>query len=180
MPATVEIKRWTGSSGSPVKTTITGINTRANAFDSHSTNDTANPITIVTGETHYSYWVSTRLSATTTPTGTIDNIRWYTDGNNNFGTGVTCKAQSAGSYVQATGVTGNGTELTTGNHAGLTGAPVDSFTFTSVAPLAITGSISNPTTGDFGQFVIYQVIVADTAGAGTTTSETFTWKYDET
>lgn len=180
MVATVTIRRWTGTSGSPVKTDITGINTRANAADAHSTNDTASPVTIVTGQTHYSYWVTTRLSADTTPTGTIDNIRWYTDGSNTLGTGVTMKAQDASSYVQATGSTGNGTQLTTGNHVGLSGAPVDAFTLTDGAPKAVTGSISNPSTGDFGDFIVYQVEVADTASAGTTGTETLTWKYDET
>jgi len=180
MVATVTIRRWTGSSGSPTKSDITGINTRANATDAHSTSDTANPVTIVTGETHYSYWVSTRLSCDATPSGTIDNLRWYTDGTNSFGTGVTCKVGQATSYVQATGTVGNGTQLTTGNHGGLTGSPADAFTYTSASPLAVTGSVSNPSTGDFGNFVVYQVEVADTASAGTTGQETFTWKYDET
>lgn len=180
MASIVDIKRWTGNSISPTKSTITGINTRANAYDGHSTNDTLNPITIVSNETHYSYWVSTRLFATTSPTGTIDNIRWYTDGSNNFGNGINCVVQSANSYVQATGSTGTGLQLTTTNHTGLTASPVNAFSFTSSNPLILTGNLSNPNTGDFGQFVIYQLIVSSSAYSGTTSSETFTWKYDET
>lgn len=181
MAATVTIRRWTGASGSPTKTDITGINTRANAEDAHSTAGTNNPIQIPGSGTNYSYWVSTRLSADTSPSGTIDNIRWYSDGSNNFGTGVTCKGNSATSYVQATGTLGTtGTQLTTGNHSGLSAAPVDVFTHTSGSPKSLSGSISNPSTGDFGDFFVYQIEVGTSAGPGATAQETFTFKYDET
>src|SRR3990167_332343 len=115
MPATVLIRRLTGAG--QTATDITSINTRANAADAHSTNDTASPITIPPSGTNYSYWVTTRLDCTVAPSGTIDNLRWYSDGSNNFGTGVTCKGQEATSYVQATGSAGNGTQLTTGNRS---------------------------------------------------------------
>lgn len=183
MAATVVINRWTGSSGSPTKTAIQGSNTVANAADSHQSTaaGSSNPIRVPSSGSNYSYWVTTRLSASTSPSGTINNLRWYTDGSNNFGTGVTCIGQSATSYVQATGTPGTtGTELTTGNHAGLTGSPVDVFTFTSGSPKSLSGSISNPSTGDFGDFFIYQLVVGTTAGPGVTNQETFTWIYDET
>lgn len=178
MTATVLIRRLTGAG--PTATDITSINSRANAADSHSTGDTTSPITIPPSGTNYSYWVTTRLDATVTPSGTIDNLRWYSDGSNNFGTGVTCKGQEATSYVQATGSTGNGDQLTTGNHAGLTGSPVDVFGLTSGSPKSLTGSISNPSTGQFGSRFVYQIEVASTASPGATAQETFTWKYDET
>ena len=181
MPATVIINRWTGAG--PTKTDITSINTVANANDTHQTTAAGSndPIRIPPSGTNYSYWVTTRLSATTTPAGMIDNIRWYTDGTNNFGTGVTCVGNDASSYVQATGTVGtSGTQLTTGNHGGLSGSPVDVFTYDSMSPKSIAGSISNPSTGDFGDFFVYQVEVDNTASPGTTTQETFTWLYDET
>jgi hypothetical protein len=179
MAATVTIRRWTGGSGSPTKTNITSINTRANAEDAHTTAGTTNSILIPSGGSNYSYWVSTRLSVDAITSGTVDNIKWYTDSTNNFGTGVTCIGQSAGSYVQATGTPGQtGTELTAGNHAGLTGAPVDVFTFTSGVPKSLTGSTS--TIEDVGQFFVYQMVVDSTAASGTTAPETFTWKYDDT
>lgn len=181
MPADVSIRRWTGDVGSPTKTDITSINTRANAEDAHSTAGVANSIAIPAAGTNYSYWVSTRLSADTTPSGTINNLRWYTDGSNGFGTGVTCKVNTASDYVQATGTPGtSGTQLTTGNHADLAGAPGNAFDYTEGSPLAVTGSIDNPGTGDFGHLVVYQIEVADTASPGTTPADTFTWKYDET
>ncbi len=183
MAATVIINRWTGSTGSPTKTDITSANTVANATDTHQSTVAGStyPIRIPASGTNYSYWVSTRLSVSVTPSGTINNLRWYTDGSNNFGTGVTCVGQEATSYVQATGTEGtSGTQLTTGNHAGITGSPVDVFTYTSGSPKSLTGTISNPSTGDFGSFFVYQVEVDDTAAPGTTTQETFTWVYDET
>lgn len=185
MAATVQIARKTGASpGSP--TDITSINTRANAEDTHTTAGTSNPIRVPAAGTNYSYWVTTRLNVTVTPAGTIDNLRWYTDGSNNFGTGVTCKGEGASTgadagYRIATGTPGEtGTQLTTGNHTGLDGAPIDVFGHTSGSPKSLTGTISNPTTGQFGDHFVYQIEVGTSAGAGATSAETWTWRFDET
>jgi hypothetical protein len=66
-----------------------------------------------------------------------------------------------------------------GNYATLAGAPGDAFSYTSGSPLSVTGSISNPSTGQFGDRVVYQIEVASTASPGATPTETITWKYDE-
>lgn len=180
MAATVLIRRWTGTTGSPVLTDITGINTRANAYDTHSTNDTTNSVLIPATGSNYSYWVSTRLDVTAITAGTVNNIKWYTDGTNNFGTGVTALAQDATSYIQATGTVGTtGTVLNTTNHTGLTGAPVDPFTFTSGAPKTITGTTS-AVSSTFANFLVYQLVVASTAASGASAQETFTYQYDDT
>lgn len=177
MSATILIRRLTSTG--PTATDITSINTRANAEDAHSTAGTSNSILVPTAGTNYSYWVSTRLDVTAITSGTVDNLRWYTDGSNTLGTGVTCKGQEATSYVQATGTPGtSGTQLTTGNHAGLTGSPVDVFTFTSGSPKTLTGTTT--TTGQFGSEFVYQIEVGTTASSGATGSETFTWKVDDT
>ena len=177
MAATVKIGRWTGSTAA--FTDITSANTRANAEDAHSTAGTSNPIKKPTSGSNYSYWVSTRLRAGTAPTGTIDNIRWFSDGTNNFGTGITCLGNAASSYIQATGTPGEtGTQLTTGNHSGLTSAPQDVFSYTSGSPKSLTGSTTS--TGDFGEYFVYQIAVSTAAGPGATSSETFSFRYDET
>ncbi len=179
MAATVTIRRWTGSSGSPTKTNIAGINTRANAEDAHTTAGTDNSILVPAVGTNYSYWVSTRLSVDARTTGTVDNLRWYTDGSNNFGTGITCVGNTASAYVQATGTLGQtGLQLTALNHAKLAGEPVNVFTFTSGSPKTVTGSTTS--TGDFGHFFVYQIAVASSASSGASGAETFTWKYDDT
>lgn len=184
MAATVTIRLWTGAEGGPTKTDITGINTRCNAQDAHETADVDNPIRVPAAGTNYSYWRATRLSADTTPTTIINAIKWYSDGANNLGTGVTCKGNAAGAYDQATGTEGTtGIQLTVAAYGNgstdLTGAPADVFGHTSGSPKSLTGSISNPDTGDFGQFFVFQVEVGTTAGPGLTGTETFTWQYDE-
>lgn len=179
MAATVTIRRWTGASGSPTKTDITGINTRVNAEDTHTTAGTSNSVLVPSSGSNYSYWASTRLSVDAITGGTVNNLRWYSDGTNSFGTGVTCVGNTASGYVQATGTVGEtGTQLTTGNYATLSAAPVNVFTHTSASPKTVTGTTS--TTGDLGDFFVYQIAVATTAASGATAQETWTWAYDDT
>lgn len=183
MPATVIINRWTGASSAPTKTAITSGNTVANANDTHTATaaGSADPIRIPSAGTNYSYWVSTRLSASTSPTGSITNIKWYATGNN-FGTGVGAIGNQGTAYVTAVGTQGTtGNILSTASHAGLAGsAPVDVFTYTSVLPRAIGGTLGSTATGDFGSFFIYQVTVGTGAQPGTTGPSQFNWTYDET
>lgn len=176
MAATVLIRRATGAG--PTLTDITSINTRANAEDAHSTAGTTNSILVPAAGTNYSYWVATRLDVTAITAGTVDNLKWYADGANNFGTGVTCKGNQATAYTQATGTPGTtGLQLTVGNYATVT-TPVDVFTFTSASPAAVTGTTA--ATGPFGNYFVYQIEVGTTAASGATAAETFTWKYDDT
>lgn len=186
MVATVIIERLTGAG--PTRTDITSINTRANAADAHTTNDTASPIEIPSSPgTNYSYWVNTQLNATVTPDNLIDNIEWFTDGVNSYGTGIgLVVAQAAlASYTQATGTPGvTGTELNNTNYSGGTltpATPDNAFTYVTGSALAVTGSISNPSTGQFGNIVVYQVTVDETASPGTkpASPETITWRFDE-
>ena len=182
MPATVQIRRHTGS-GAGSGTDITLATTRASTSDAASPGDT-NPIPVKLSGTSYSFWVSTRLYASTAPTGTIDTLKWHSDGTNSFGTGVTAKVGDASTgtnsgYRQATGTVGTtGDILNTTNHTGLDAAPADFFSKTSVAPLSLGGSTT--TTGDFGDYVVFQIEVAATAASGVLTAEQFTFKYDET
>ena len=186
MVATVIIERLTGAG--PTRTAITSINTRANAFDTHSTGDTANPIEIPGAGTNYSYWVNTQLNATVAPDNLIDNLEWFTDGTNSYGTGITLQVAQAAeaSYTQATGTPGvTGTLLNDTNYSGGTLTPAtpgadNAFAFVTGAPLAVTGSTSG--TGAFGNIVVYQVAVGTSATPGTkpATPETITWRYDET
>ncbi len=187
MVATVIIERLTGPAGTIVRTAITGINTRANAADAHTTGDTASPIEIPSAGTNYSYWVNTQLNATVAPDNLIDNLEWFTDGSNTYGTAIGNKVAQAAlaSYTQAVGTPGvTGTELTDANYTGGTltpATPLDSFAETTGAPLAVTGSTT--TTGAFGNMVVWQVDVGTTAVPGDhppSTPETFTFRFDET
>lgn len=186
MVATVIIERLTGVG--PTRTDITAINTRANTIDSQTTNDTANPIEIPSGGPNYSYWVNTQLNATVAPDNLIDNIEWFTDGVNSYGTGITLQVATAAlaSYTQATGTNGvTGILLDDTNYSGGTLTPAtpgadNAFAFVTGTPLAVAGS--TVATGAFGDVVIFQVAVGSTATPGTkpASPETITWRYDET
>ncbi len=186
MVATVIIERLTGPAGTIVRTAITTLNTRANTADAHSTNDTASPIEIPSAGTNYSYWVNTQLNCTVTPDNLIDNLEWFTDGVNSYGTGIglTVAQAALASYTLAPGTPGvTGTILTDANYSGGTltpATPTDAFAETTGSPLAVTGSTSG--TGAFGNIVVLQVTVTTTATPGTkpATPETLTWRYDET
>lgn len=182
MAATVKIIRWTGTSGSATSTAIDGTTNRAATAD-NAAPGTGSPIPVPTSSgTNYSYWVVTRLSATAAATTAINNIKWYTDGSNGMGTGVSLNVATATAYIQATGTPGTtGNQLTSANYTSALSPSVaeNAFGKTSAAPISVAGSIGS-TTGDFGDFVVYQVAVISTAGPGVTTAETITWQYDET
>lgn len=187
MAATVTIRRWTGASGAETKTDVTSINSRYMTSDTHATGGTANPIPVPAASSNYSYWVSYRLSVDVTPTTELNNIKFYTDGTSSSPTGVTWLMQKANvgaddGYRQATGTEGTtGDLLNLTNHTGLTDVPVDPFGYDSGAPLTLSGSITNPDTGDVGDFVVVQLVVASTTTTtGAVTAETFSFVYDET
>lgn len=177
MPATVQIRRWTGAT--PTKTDITGINTRIYADDTHTTAGTASPILIPASGSNYSFWATFSLFVSAITAGTVSNIKWYTSGTNPLGTGVTVNVSaSATTYTQATGTVGTtGTVLNSTNYTGV-GTPSNAFAYTSGSPLTVTGSTS--TAADVGNLVVMQIAVASTAAQGTTAQATVTWQYDDT
>lgn len=183
MAATVTIRQWTGATAGTPSSSRTHI--RMSTSDSTYTTETTNPIPIPGAGTNYSYWVSTRLSVDVTPTGTLNNIRWFSDGTS-AGTGLVVYGADASTgsnagYRQATGTPGStGTQLNTTNHTGLDAAEVDVSGLTSGSPRSLAGSISNPSTGDVGDFFVYQLAVGTTASAGEMTDRTYSWRYDET
>jgi len=178
----IQIRRLVGTSpGTSGAVDITSINTRLNAEDAHTTAGTTNSILKPSSGTNYSYWAVTRLYYNGSGTGTINNIRWFTDGTNSLGTGRGLVVNTATGYVQATGTLGEtGTQLTTGNYATLAGAPVNAFTYTSASPLTVAGSVTNPNNAYFGDFVVIQATIADTASAGASSTETLSFRVDST
>jgi hypothetical protein len=167
MAATVQIAQCTGA-GPTYTDDIAAFRLRATQ---DVDDDTTNAILIPeAGSTAYSYEVKLRLKATVTPVTAIANIKFYSDGGNGLGTGVTVAAgtQAAASYSQPV-VTDSAVATT------------NLFSYTAAAPLSVTGSLSNPDTGYFSDYVVLQMDVASTV---TTTSngnsETVTFKWDET
>lgn len=179
MVATVLIRALTSTG--PTVTDITSTNLRDNSFDTYTTNDTTNPIKIPAAGTNYGYWRVTRLDCTVTPATTLANIKWYVSSGSNP-TGCAYIVGTATSYIQATGTPGTtGNQLSVGNYGGtFTLGNNDAIaTYNSGSPLAVTGSINNPTTGQFGDRVVFQISVGTTANPGATSQVTLAYQYDE-
>lgn len=176
----IQIRRLTGAG--PTGTDVTSINSRLNAEDAHSTAGTTNPILKPAAGTNYSYWASFRLWFQGAGTGTINNIRWFTDGSNTFGTGRGMRVGQATAYAQATGTAGvTGTELTAGNYATFTLGNANAFTYTSGSPLTVTGTITDPSSEYFGNIVVIQTEIGTTASAGAGgAQETMSFRVDST
>lgn len=149
--------------------------------------DTANPIPIPAAGTNYSYWKSVYLFCDNADSHTMDNLKFYSDGSNTFGTGVGLvvgeqfpvknSGSDAGYEVADTAA-----ELSA-NHSGISSV-VDVFTKSSGSPL------SGPTISESGSaidaanetsnYLVFQMTVADTASPGELpVDETLTIQYDE-
>lgn len=180
MPATITIRRRTGTTGSPTNTDITSATSRVSLFDS-PTPGAGNPLQIPNAGTNYSFWSSFYLSADTTPSGTIDTVKWYSEGSNSYGTGIAMKVATASSYAQGVGSATSGTQMIVANYATLTPSPPnDAFGYTSGSPLSVSGSISNPSTGIITNFIAMQMEIGTTAIPGVLTAETYSMTYNET
>lgn len=167
MAATISVKQAYGAG--PSATTIT--NLRFNTDDTVNPG-TTNPMIKPSAGTNSSFFKTVYLNADDSPAGTIDNVKIYSDGTIGW-TGCTLYIGSTGSYTQATG-----TEGTDGDDSSV--ATADIADFTSGAPKSLTGSIDNPATGKITDYVVMQVDLTTSATAGTLSSETLTFQYDET
>ncbi len=172
MAATVSVKEVNGSN---VATTV--------ATAVYCTSDVHNPGTnfpLVRPESgnNWSYWKHHYLNADTAPSGTINNIKWFSDGSFSW-TGVTMYVAVTATYTQATG-----TESTSGDEAdGQSGRPNcktnEATDYTAASPLSVAGSIT-ANTGKISNYIVSQLKVGPTAVAGTLATETLTFRYDET
>lgn len=173
MAATTVIKEANGAGATA--TTVT--NVRFCTTDSYNPGTTY-PAVVPTSGSNYSYWKQIFLNADTAPSGTINNLKFFTDGTIGW-TGVTLKVADVASYDQATGVQG-----TTGDNAATdhTNTPtmVDASTYTSASPLSLSGSLT-ATTGKINTgYLLLQTTISTSAGPGTVSAETLTIRYDET
>lgn len=237
MPATVELRSHHGATPS-AGTNVLSSTIRFKAAD-NDTVDSTDPLLIPLSGTVYSYVKQLRFYATTTPSNLINNLKFWTDGSNGYGTGITLQTKvfvgltsTATSGTTTTLVNGAGPftpsaligyvlEMTSGSQSGqkrritanttttLTVTPAfssaivnddaytiryldpiqnaqtslagatDAFSFTSSVPLSLAGSISNPTTGSFGDYMSLQLAITSAASQGNSGTESFTVSYDE-
>ena len=189
MTAVLEIRLDRGGSDGNPGNSDTLTNLRFKTADDN-TQDTNNPIPIVSGQTKHSYWRHIYLHCTTAPTTKVDNLKFYTDGGG-FGTGITLYAgdqfptHNSGAstgYELATGTPGDTGDELVANHTGIS-AKSDAFGYTSGSPLSgpsisESGSIIDGI-GDGSDYVMLQLTVGDTASPGTLSAETLTIQYDE-
>jgi hypothetical protein len=109
MAATVEIRSYHGATADS-GTDVAGGSIRFKQAD-NDTVDANNPIPIPAAGTNYSYLKQLRFYAATTPSNTINNLKFYTDGANGYGTGVTLGAKAPAAYT-GTATSGSTTSLT--------------------------------------------------------------------
>ena len=138
---------------------------------------------------YYSFLKHTYLRLDVTDGHTLSNVKFYTDGTNNFGTGVDVKvglqfptktnASNAG-YEVAAGTATSGEEMVA-NHGGITSS-ASIFNYTAAAPLSISigeaGNVMNAV-GETTNYIVLQGEYANTASVGTTNQETGYLSYDE-
>lgn len=137
----------------------------------NSTVDSNNPLQVPAASTIYSYTKKLRPYMETPPGTNVSNLRWYSDGNNGFGTGIGVTAKNIGTTWAANFKTqqSGGSNL---------------FGYTSGSPLDGDGTDQGPflpakDNSYIGDLIELQMSVASTAVNGALTAETLTLAYDE-
>lgn len=172
MAASVSIKEYNGSGGTP--TTIT--NARFCLADAPN-DGTAHPIQAPGSGSVLSFVKVVAPNADTAPATQINNVGFYTSGVNPW-TGVSVQAAKGSTYTQATGTVSTGTALNSTNFPG-TSAPADAFSYTSSSALSLAGSIGASTGRITSDYLFLQMTVTSTAVQGTLAQSTAYIKYDE-
>jgi len=167
MAATIQIHEMTALAAGTDKTSGT---IRMKAAD-NQTVDANDPLVIPSGADIYSYTKQVRPYMEAPPSTNVSNLRWYMDGSNDFGTGVTMQVKNEGTTWSAN----INTQL---------GGTTDLFAATSGSPLDGDGTDTGPfVPGDddsyIGDLIKFQMTVASTASNGALSGEDLTLAYDE-
>ena len=183
MAATVIINEWTSAGSQTDKTS--GTVRFKNANDTNV--DLNDPLVVPGSGQEYGFEKWLRLQITDAGGFTqIDNLRAYSDGANNFGTGVKVW-YATDSAFQTPVVPDEGQDPPKFNGPS-TGSPgddmADLFTATSGAPIDMDALNTGPFTDGspaehIGDFLVLVMEVETTASNGVLTAETLTFAYDE-
>lgn len=135
-----------------------------------ATVDANDPLQVPVAGSIYSYTKKLRAYMEAPPDVQISNFRWYSDGENGFGTGI-------GVTVKNLGVTW-GANFKTQQSGGS-----DLFGYDSGSPLDGDGTDTGPFVPDddgsyIGDLIELQMSVASTASNGSLSAETLTLAYD--
>lgn len=169
MAYTVQVHEWTSTGAQTNKTG--GALRFKNANNATVDTDSAMTRQTTAGGVDYSFEKYTRLKITGLSTAgstaaAISNLRFYTDGANGMGTGITV-------FSKAT------TGFTAPAHPSSTTGFTGSFTYVSTASLTLsTGTHS--ALGHVGKFAVHLCRVTTGVTAGISNNETVTYAYDET
>lgn len=133
--------------------------------------DNNDPIPIPDAGFSYSYTKTLRAYMEEPPDTQVENFRWYTDGANGFGAGVSVNVKNIG------------TTWSPNSDAEMTGG-LDLFGYTEVSPLdgdtVDVGPFGSAEAYSYiGDMIRMQMVVADTASPGNLPAETLTLAYDE-
>ena len=165
MAATVEIHEMTAATTGVDRTGANGP-VRFKSAD-ETAQGTTNRLAIPASGTTYSYTKQLRFYFSTAPDTDIQDLEAYTDGSNDFGSGVGVQYDTSGSFATNVNTDIAGTDL---------------FTATSSSTIDMDATNAGPHTGTGykGDFLRLQMTVASTANPGTLTAETLTFSYTET
>lgn len=175
MAATVQIREKNGAGENATDKTSSTVRPKMADDPNVDSND---PLVIPATGQNYSYekWLRLYIGATG-PDTNITNPKFYTDGNNGFGTGVNVWIALDGTYT--TPVTPS-TANDPPQHDGVDMTNI--FTYTSGSPLALDVTNTGPYSGTLTDFADYLVIVAEAEAAatqGSVPAEALTFVYDE-
>jgi hypothetical protein len=168
MAATVQIHEMSSLTAGEDKTDGT---IRFKAADEASV-DLTNPVPIPDpGQTSRSYSKTLRPYMAAAPDTQLDNFRWYTDGNNGFGTGISVNVANIGETWSA-----NSDDALAGSS--------DLFGYSSVSPLDGDSVVTGPFVPEdnlsyIADAIRLQMTVTDAAVPGTKSAEALTLAYDE-
>jgi len=137
----------------------------------NATVDASNPLVIPAASSIYSYTKKLRPYMEAPPNTNISNMRWYADGSNTFGTGISVSAKNLGTTWGA-------------NYKTAMSGGSDLFGYTSGAPLDGDGTDTGPflpakDNSYIGDLIELQMAVASTASSGTLSAESLVLAYDE-
>jgi len=171
MPATIEIHELTSDADTGVNKTSSTVRFKSVASTTSTAVDTSDPLIVPESGTNYSFVKKLRAYMEVPPDSSVSNLRWYSDGGNGFGTGISVLAKNIGTTF--------GTHYNTAMVGG-----TDLFTYTSGSPLDGDGTDTGPfVPADdntyIGDVIELQMSVANTASNGILAAETLTLAWDE-
>jgi len=182
MSASYQTRYYHGSSPGVASSDVTGLTVRQKQAD-NDVQDTNFPVPLLATGLSFAWRKSSKMNWTTSPAGSITNLRWFLSTLPPSGIRFFVRVQVAGIYIQATvadqsGITGF-TDTTSNQTAN------DATAYTSSAPLTVNSGtvLSNPNTGEGTQvFVETQLAVNSSyaGGPGVITSFQVSYRYSET